>query len=170
MDRIVTQRLILRRARAEDLPAMHEVLRHPAAMRYWSSLPHATMDETREWLGRMITADRSESDDFIVELEGRAIGKAGCYRLPEIGYILHPDHWGRGLATEALTAVIGHLFADHPIEALRADIDPRNERSIALLTRLGFTISGRASGTWQIGDELCDSVYLTLPRTAYIAE
>lgn len=166
MDRIVTPRLILRRAREEDLEAMHAVLSDKVAMRYWSSLPHTDIGQTREWLANMIAADPRESDDFVVEHEGRVIGKAGCYRLPEIGYILNRGDWGRGLATEALKAVIPHIFSNHPIEALRADIDPRNERSIALLNKLGFTITGRASGTWQIGEECCDSVYLTLPRPA----
>jgi RimJ/RimL family protein N-acetyltransferase len=166
MERIVTQRLVLRRAREEDLEAMHAVLSHKVAMRYWSSLPHRKVDETREWLGNMIAADPALSDDYVIEHEGRVIGKVGCYRLPEIGYILHPDHWGRGLATEALTAVIPRIFARHPIPALRADIDPRNAGSIALLTKLGFVETGRASRTWHIGDEWCDSIYYALPRPA----
>ena len=40
IDRIVTERLVLRRARADDLAAMHEVLSHPRAMLYWSTPPH----------------------------------------------------------------------------------------------------------------------------------
>jgi len=166
MERIVTQRLVLRRARQEDLEAMHAVLSHKAAMRYWSSLPHREIGETREWLGNMIAADPALSDDYVIELEGRVIGKVGCYRLPDIGYILHPDHWGCGLATEALTAAIPRIFASHPIPALRADIDPRNAGSIALLTKLGFVETGRASRTWHIGDAWCDSIYYALPRPA----
>lgn len=169
MDRIVTERLILRRAREEDVEAMHAVLSHPLAARYWSTPPHQDMEETRDWLATMIAADPRESEDFVVEHGGRVIGKAGCFRLPEIGYILHPDRWGRGLATEALSAVIPHIFAYHPIEAIRADIDPRNTASIRLLQKLGFAVSGRASRTWQIGGEWCDSIYLALPRPAHIA-
>lgn len=170
MDRIVTERLVLRRARADDVDAMHAVLSDPVAMRYWSSLPHTDIEQTREWIGRMIASDRRESDDWIVEQDGRVIGKAGCYRLPEIGYILHPDCWGQGIATEALRAVIDHLFAHYALPALQADIDPRNTRSIRLLERLGFTITGKAEGTWTIGEEVCDSVYLILPRRDHIAE
>jgi RimJ/RimL family protein N-acetyltransferase len=166
MERIVTERLVLRRARIDDLEAMHAVLSNRAAMRYWSSLPHERIEETREWLGNMIASDPGISDDFVVELEGRVIGKAGFYRLPEIGYILHPDHWGRGYATEALRAVIAHAFARHAIPAIKADIDPRNTASIRLLTKLGFVESGRASRTWHIGGEWCDSVYLTLTPPA----
>ena len=43
-----------------------------------------------------------------------------------------------------------------------ADVDPRNAASLALLTRHGFIETGRAAGTWQVGDELCDSIYLAL--------
>ncbi len=153
-----------------DLDDMHAVLSHKQAMRYWSSLPHRELAETREWLANMIAADPAISDDYVVECEGRVVGKTGCYRLPEIGYILHPDLWGRGLATEALSAVILRLFERHPIPSLRADIDPRNTASIKLLTKLGFVESGRASRTWHIGDEWCDSVYFNLPRPAHIAE
>ena len=164
MERIVTDRLILRRAREDDLVAMHRILSDPQAMRYWSSLPHASLDETREWLGNMIAAPPDLSCDFIIELDGETIGKAGCYRLPEIGYILHPDQWGKGYAAEALAAVISHLFATYKLPAIKADIDPRNAPSIRLLERLGFTLSGRAKRTWQLGEEWCDSVYYELKR------
>lgn len=170
MERILTERLVLRRAREDDLEAMHAVLSHPVAMRYWSSLPHRHLDETREWLGNMMASDPRLSDDFIVEFDGRAIGKAGCYRLPEIGYILHPNMWRRGLATEALTAAIARVFDRHQISAINADIDPRNTASIRLLTKLGFNEIGRAGRTWHIGDEWCDSVYFTLPRPGHIGE
>lgn len=159
-----TERLILRHARPEDVEPFHEILSDPRAMRYWSTPPHRTLDETREWVKSMAGDSPELRADFVVELDGRVIGKAGCYRLPEIGYILHPDAWGKGYAREALTAVIDHIFATRDVAALRADVDPRNEASIGLLTRLGFTETHRAKGTWQVGDELCDSVYFALAR------
>ncbi len=161
---IETPRLRLRRARPDDLEAMHAILSHPQAMRYWSSLPHTEIAQTREWLDGMIASPPAESDDFIVEFEGAVIGKAGCWRLPAVGYILHPDYWGRGFGTEALTAAIAHVFANFPAPALIADVDPRNTASLALLARLGFREIERASRTWRIGEEWCDSVYLGLPR------
>lgn len=164
MDEIRTERLLLRRARADDLEAMHAVLSDPVVMRYWSSLPHTTLDETRKWLADMIADTPEAREDFVVECDGRVIGKAGCYRLPEIGYILHRDYWGRGLAAEALSALIPHIFARHSIPALKADIDPRNTASIRLLERLGFRETSRASRTWLIGDEYCDSIYFALER------
>ncbi|WP_374472102.1 GNAT family N-acetyltransferase [Phenylobacterium sp.] len=156
-----TERLRLRRARPEDLEALFAVLSHPEAMRYWSSPPHADREQTRAWLDEMIAAT---DEDFVVEFEGRVIGKAGAYRLPDVGYILHPDAWGRGLATEAMAAVVAHVFATRDVDRLTADVDPRNGASIRLLEKLGFRETGRAARTWRVGEEWCDSVYLALER------
>lgn len=161
MIELVTARLRLRRAAAGDLDALHAVLSHPVAMRYWSSLPHTHLDQTRAWLDEMMTAT---DEDFVVEHEGRVIGKAGCYALPNVGYILHPNAWGRGFAAEALAAAIGHVFAVRDVDRLTADVDPRNGASIRVLQKLGFRESGRAARTWRIGDEWCDSIYFALDR------
>jgi ribosomal-protein-alanine N-acetyltransferase len=165
MDEILTPRLRLRRAKPGDLEAMHEIMSNPAAMRYWSTLPHVDLEQTRRWLDSMIAAPPDVSDDFILEYQGQVIGKAGCWRRPEIGFILHPDHWGRGLAREALIPIIAHVFATFAIDAIAAEADPRNHASLGLMKSLGFIETGRAERTWKIGEEWCDSVYLALQRT-----
>ena len=163
-DEIVTPRLRLRRAGMDDLAAIHAVLSDAQAMRYWSTPPHATLEQSRVWLASMVAASPSESDDFLIEYEGRVIGKAGCWRMPEIGFVLHPDFWGKGLAHEAVGAAIEHVLATFPIAAIIADVDPRNAASLRLLTRLGFVETGRAVRTMQVGEEWCDSVYLARHR------
>ncbi len=164
MDEIRTDRLLLRRARPDDLEAIHAVLSEPRAMRYWSTPPHRDLEQSRAWLDAMISAPRDISEDFVIERDGVVIGKAGCYRIPDIGYILHPDHWGQGLAKEALTVVIARVFASFDVPAITADVDPRNAGSLKLLGRLGFVETGRGTATWTVGGEVCDSVYLALNR------
>jgi RimJ/RimL family protein N-acetyltransferase len=68
---------------------------------------------------------------------------------------------------EALQAVIDRAFRERGHEEIRAEADPRNERCLRLLTRLGFRETGRAERTYHIGGEWSDSVYLSLtkPRT-----
>lgn len=166
---IVTPRLRLRHARPDDLTAMHAVLSDPRATRWWSTPPHASLDHTRSWLDGMIAGNAEGSDDFVVERDGRVIGKAGFFSLPEVGYILHPDHWGLGLASEAVGAAIGHVFAKREIEALTADVDPENRASIRLLERLGFARTGFAEKTWNVGGEWKDSLYYRLTRPAWEA-
>ena len=161
---ILTTRLRLRRAEAGDLEAFRRILTDPRAMRYWSTPPHPDVETTRRWLDAMVSAPASESCDYVLEYRGEVVGKAGCWRLPEVGYILHPDVWGLGLADEAMRAILPHLFATFPVDALSADVDPRNAASIALLIRLGFVETRRARRTWLVGEEWCDSVYFALTR------
>jgi [ribosomal protein S5]-alanine N-acetyltransferase len=163
---IITARLVLRRFRAEDAQTFHRILSDPAAMGYWSTPPHRTYAETEAWIAKTIAAVAGgEADDFIALHEGQIVGKAGLWSGNEIGMIFASDCWGRGFAGEAVTAIIARAFA-RGLPSIKADVDPRNERSLKLLGRLGFVESGRAKRTLQVGDEWVDSVYLELKAPA----
>ena len=73
---ITTERLLLRRARMDDLEDMHRVFMDPRAMRYWDCLPHQDIEQTRRWLAGMVALSEADTDDFVLEHEGRVIGKA----------------------------------------------------------------------------------------------
>lgn len=71
----------------------------------------------------------------------RFIGAAGFNSLgscSEIAYHLHPDYWGNGFMTEACLAAIEWAFQSHGAGSLEAFIEPKNQRSIRLIERLGF--------------------------------
>ncbi|WP_372707992.1 GNAT family N-acetyltransferase [Brevundimonas sp.] len=162
---LYTPRLILRRAVPDDLEAIHAVMSNARATRWWSTPPHADLKQTSAWLNGMIASPPELSEDFVVEKNGRVIGKAGLYRLPDVGYILHPDHWGQGLGKEAVGAVIDHVFQTRALDALTADVDPENVASIRLLEGRGFVRTGFAEKTWEIAGEWKDSVYYGLSRS-----
>lgn len=164
-----TPRLRLRTARPDDLEAMHAVLSSVEATRYWSTPPHADLDRTRSWLQAMIDIPAGQGEDFVVEHEGRVIGKTGLYRFPEIGFILRPNSWGQGLASEALTAVLARGFDIHGLDAVIADVDPRNVASLRLLARQGFREIGRRERSWLVGNTWCDSIDLALSRPEWLA-
>ena len=70
----------------------------------------------------------------------------GCVRLSalpdpahvELTYLLHPDHWGRGLATRMSATVIEQVFTRPSITRIVATADGPNGRSIAVMQRLGM--------------------------------
>ena len=163
-DVVRTERLLMRRAEVRDLGPMHAVLSSPEAMRYWATPPHTSLHQSREWLKAMMASPENESDDLVVEYQGRVIGKAGFWRLPEIGYVFHPDSWGMGLGFECLSALIDRAFRRFAFDGLLADVDPRNTGSLRLLAKLGFVETRREAATILVGDEWCDSVYLELKR------
>ncbi len=156
-----TERLLLRRAKMADVPAMFHIMSDARAMQYWSSLPHKELAQTEKWLQSMVDADPATSDDYIIMVGGKLIGKLGAWKLPEIGFLIDPDAWGKGYASEALTAFMARRRALGST-TLTADVDPRNMASFRLLERHGFTETHREARTFQIGEEWVDSVYLAV--------
>ncbi|GGL28135.1 N-acetyltransferase [Caulobacter rhizosphaerae] len=166
MSQIRTARLVLRKPREDDLQPLHAIMSDAQAMRYWSTPPHRDIETTRDWLAGMIALPAELGEDYIVEREGRLIGKLGLWRTPEIGFLLDRAVWGLGYGAEALRAFAVHVFAERT-DHLTADVDPANAASLALLTKVGFRETGRAARTWQVGDHWVDSVYLRLDRADF---
>ncbi len=159
---IRTPRLLLRRFVPDDLAPMHAIFSDAEAMRYWSTLPHAAVSDTQDWLVETMAAvDAEQSDDFAVTLAGVVVGKAGLWRSNEIGMIFAREVWGSGVAGEALQAVI-HRAQASGVDPIVAEVDPRNLRSLRRLQALGFVRTGSAKDTFCLDGVWSDSVYLTL--------
>lgn len=85
---------------------------------------------------------------------GTLIGEAGLLSaarglpelegVPEAGWVLGPQAWGRGLATEAMTAVLGWADAHLDAGTIRCIIEPDNGASIKVAGKLGFAEFGDA--------------------------
>ncbi len=135
----------------------------PRAMKHWSTLPHETIDITQAWMEPLFHPP-GQGFEWVITRDGAVIGKAGGYDLPDVGFILHPDHWGRGYVSEAMQALVPELFACSDVPALTADVDPLNPASLRVLTKLGFVETHRAERTFNLGGVWADSVYLALPR------
>ncbi|MGH2488854.1 MAG: GNAT family N-acetyltransferase [Candidatus Limnocylindria bacterium] len=60
----------------------------------------------------------------------------------EVGYVIHPDHRGRGFAMEAVRAMFDWAARVHGTRRFRASIAPGNERSENLVRKLGLAHVG----------------------------
>lgn len=158
---LTTNRLVLRALRQDDAEALHAVFSDAETVRWWSSGPHTSLAQTRDYV-----AQNATSDDWptwaITQGDDRAIGWIVLGRrrpgVSEIGYILHRDHHRRGLTREAMDAVIDYAFGVLKTRRLFADTDPDNAGSIALLKSLGFTLEGRLRAEWETHIGIRDSL------------
>ncbi|MEG8052490.1 GNAT family protein [Sphingomonas aerolata] len=96
---------------------------------------------------------------------GRADARAG---VTEIGFILARARWGRGLASEAVSAVLDQLFAEGQHRVF-ADADSENSASILLLERLGFRRERLLRGEWETHMGLRDSLIYGLHADDWLA-
>ena len=150
---VTTERLLLRQWRDEDVEPLHEIYEQPE---YLATMPPKTLEETRAQLdwARGAWRDDGYCQWAACDREsGRLIGRIGLQLhhdwplvdrpIPEVGWVLHRDWWGRGLATEGGHAGVGAWREGLPEEPrLYSFTAPDNRRSRAVMERLGFTFGG----------------------------
>ncbi|KAL0254939.1 hypothetical protein SLS55_009463 [Diplodia seriata] len=147
-ERASTTRILLRRLRLDDVAAMHLLREHPEVMKYTPTGPATDVSQTEDWVRGCL--GRPNCYNFSIELlptaqehtTPRVIGVLGAARAPEIGYLVHPDFWGKGLATEAVTAFLPLFWKkyDGVYDYATAEIDPDHEGSRRVLVKCGFVL------------------------------
>lgn len=168
MMQIKTERLVLRPMQLSDADDLFTVFSNTDAMRYWSTLPYTDLAQMQAHITESLEADPATNAEFAVVYKDRVIGKAGFWKIPEIGYILHPDHWRKGFGAEILLALIAYGFEERGFDCIVADVDPQNIASINLLSRMGFEETGHAQNTIEIGGKWFDSVYFRLKNEGQV--
>lgn len=149
-----TQRFHLRPLEKSDGKAMHRIFGDEQVMAYWSSPAHKNLAETQEYISENMPGSQFVTWAIVEknDPENRALGWV-CLcdvrdYVMEIGYILSRDKWGAGIMREAVKAVITHGFTAMKLEKIKADTDPDNIASNAILEYHGFQKEGYLRGEW----------------------
>ena len=149
VDELVTPRLLLRLLGPEDVEAFAAYRRHPDVARYQSWDSDYSRADAERLVAGQADARFAEPDRWIqVAAADRSTGElcGDCAvhvftappRTAEVGVTFAPGTQGRGLATEALGAVVTQLFEGHGLHRVYARADDRNRAVHRLLERLGF--------------------------------
>jgi RimJ/RimL family protein N-acetyltransferase len=149
--RLETPRLWLRWPRICDAAAIHKFCSRWEVARYTARIPHPYPEGSAE---RFIYAAREANSAgrdltlVMTPIKGKtdAIGaisleSRGRDRLA-LGYVLAPEVWGKGLATEAAAAIIHAAFGLTSTLEILASVRVENEASRTVLTKCGFTLLG----------------------------
>jgi RimJ/RimL family protein N-acetyltransferase len=146
---LLTERLLLRPFATSDFDALLAIQSRADVARYLYWDPR-TSAEVREALAVKIraTAIVSEGDNLSLAAELRSTGEliGDCnvhwtsaeHRQGEIGFVFHPDHHGRGYATEAAEALLALAFDELRLHRVIGRLEERNTASARVLERLGM--------------------------------
>lgn len=146
-----TSRLILRALRPSDLNDLYEYASDPQIDQYVPWDHYKNFEEARENL-----------NEFLEEYEKDGLGAWGIehradrkligiintsiphrvHRRVEVGYTIAHAHWGQGLATEALQALIHFGFEKMELLRIEAVILPQNTASARVLLKAGMQFEG----------------------------
>lgn len=148
---LTTDRLILRPHRLDDFENCCALWGDESVVRY---IGGSVQDRQGVWfrmlryagmwtlLGYgMLVIEERETGAFLGEagLLNACRGLEELEGVPEVGWVLAPAAWGRGIATEAMRAVLD--WADHGLRApaLRCIIEDGNAASVGVAEKLGFS-------------------------------
>jgi len=166
-------RLVLRRFSGEDLPAFLAYRNDPevARLQGWESF---SLAEATAFVARQETQEIASPGQWLqiaigLKRTGQLIGDCALKvhavdpRQATIGITLCRDFQGQGLATEALSALLGYLFLEASLHRVQADTDPANVRAWRLLERLGMRREAhRLQSLWFKGHWADEFIYAIL--------
>jgi RimJ/RimL family protein N-acetyltransferase len=173
---IQTERLLLRPFAETDFDALLAIQSRADVARYLYWDPR-TAAEVRETLDTKVraTAIIAEGDNLSLAAVSRETGEliGDCsllwtsaeHRQAQIAFVFHPDHHGRGYATEAAAALLALAFDDLRAHRVFGRLEARNTASARVLERLGMRKEAHlvenehVKGEWQ-----SEIVYAQLER------
>ncbi len=155
-----SERLRLRPVTPDDLDPIHGYLSRPDVCRFLLHEPRSR-EKVAEGLARSarrqtLGADGDgvrlavvRRDDDLLLGEVILMIKSAAMAGAEIGWIFHPDHGGRGYATEAARTLLDFAFGPLNAHRVIAELHPDNDASIRLCRRLGMRHEAHhLSSTW----------------------
>lgn len=146
-----TQRLLLRRLQKNDCLDMHEYSRDAEVTKYLTWEPHPDPHYTMRYLTYIIPKYRTGDfhDWAVIHKEsGKMIGTCGftsfnyAHNSAEIGYVLNRRFWGKGLAAEAIRAVMRVGFFDLNLHRIEAKYMIGNAQSRRVMEKCGMQFEG----------------------------
>ncbi|MEO6668780.1 MAG: GNAT family N-acetyltransferase [Ferruginibacter sp.] len=170
-----SERLLLRCIRPEDAGQLFVLRSDQKIMQFLDREPFKSIEETTEFIQQKVLNSLESNDGilWVIELQsdpGKLIGTTGFWRLDkahyraEIGYMLHSDHWQKGIMKEAVSMSIDWAFAKTEIHSIEANINPGNEASAALLKSVGFEQEAYFKENYYFNGVFKDSIIFSLVK------
>lgn len=164
-------RLVLRMPRRDEAEGVLHVFGDADLLAFWGHAPLPDLAAARAYLDDIYSGceKRTLFQWAIAERSSDALmGTVTLWKWDrhnhhaEIGYIIRPEYQGRGLAAEAVGALLRFGFGTLGLHRVEADTDPRNAASIRLLERLGFRQEGLFRERWLVDGAWLDSAMFGL--------
>jgi [ribosomal protein S5]-alanine N-acetyltransferase len=174
---LVTENLILRQLNEVDMDILFEIRSSPIAMQYLDRPMAATKEDVITLYNTMqenVTNNIAITWAIQHKDNAEMLGYIGFYRTDttnhrgEIGYILHPNHFGKGIMTEAMKAVISHGFSALNFHSIIADINPANEASKKIVEKHGFKQEAYFRENYYYNGKFLDSTIYGLLKSEWV--
>ena len=173
-----TQRLRLRAVRHADAAALFAIHSDAQAMRYFGADPASSLEDAHGLVARFDAMRHSDMPGLRWAIEdgetGALLGTCGLFnhskrwRKCMVGYELARSAWGRGVMSEAVSAVLTWGFDAWSLNRIEALIHPLNAASLKLVQKFGFQLEGTARQIAYWGQAYHDMQQWSLLRSEFL--
>ena len=157
-----------------DAPALFSYRSDPSVTLFQGFAPESVAD-AEAFIEGSLGADFAQVDRWsqvglFLKETGELVGDMGARRFgyegaqAEIGFTIAPSHQRRGLATEAVRALLAHLFDDLSVHRVMGSVDPDNAGSRALLEKVGMRQEAHFVKAYWFRDRWVDDVVYAMLR------
>jgi len=162
----------LRPVEESDYPLIRDWMNHPEVRRYMDyEKPYSLADVKDD-----IEESRRSGEPFTILVDGRPIGRIGLNqfnrrdrRCAFYMFIGEPAFWGRGLAGDAVTTLLGYAFERFDLHMVELWTLADNNRAIAAYERCGFVQEGiLRERSWKDG-RWVEHVVMSVTREEFAA-
>mgnify|MGYP006280965375 CR=1 FL=1 len=135
----------LRTIEPEDVEFLQRIVNDPAVRAGLGSYEPINEPTESEWIESL---DEDDGVDFLICARGDRVGIIGfeapneVWGATEIGYMIAPDNWGEGHATDAVETLCRYAFEERRLHKLYAKVYETNPASRRVLEKAGFTEEG----------------------------
>lgn len=174
---LYTDRLILRRINLEDAQDFFEIRSNKELMAALDKEPFKNMDELLCFLEQIesgINSNTSIAWAVCLKEDNKMIGHVGYHRIDftnhraEIGYALLSQFQNKGFGSEALKVILDIAFNQFNFHSLEADVNPANNPSIKLITKMGFIKEAHFRENYFFRNSFLDSAIYSLLKKDYL--
>ena len=175
---LYTDRLILRRITVEDEQNFFEIRSNKELMSALDKEPFKNLEELLNFFEQIeagINSNKSIAWAVCLKDDNRMIGHVGYHKIDfvnhraEIGYALLPKFQNKGLCSEALKAILDVAFNQFNFHSLEADVNPANNPSIKLITKMGFVKEAHFRENYFFKNVFLDSAIYSLLKKDYLS-
>ena len=171
--KLTTRRLSLRPIRLSDAPLVYAMATAPGVAFPAGYPTPNSFRVSRARVAAFAAAWRKKTPTLMVfsvvrRSDGAWLGLANL-RWPhggvgELGYSLHPDHWGQGYASEAVKLLVRLAFVEFGAHRVQATCWVKNPRSMGVLKNAGLKKEGTLRGYLKCGKIVRDEFMFGLAR------
>ena len=174
MNRIDSENISLREhgSDEDDLRNYHALFSNKEVMKYIIFPMHESISESKQKLLEQLSNNDEKLFTVMDKTDSRYIGLCGISidaedYTGEVGYMLFPEYWNRGIASEIVRLLMAYGLENLNLSKIKASCDVRNKASERVMLKCGMKKEVHLTNVRKIDGVISNELKYAIRRNRY---